>query len=155
MKDIKKKRVITISIIACVVVLALLGIAYIITKSFVLNAALHIYIDLLMVPVILAIIHKCLKDQLSQIWRKVLGWCGVFIVIDTVIVEAVRYILSHGGLTVLFLPACVPLCFMVIMLYSAKDSGRDKRTEALYAWIIGVPLLLISLYFEIISFMLI
>ena len=72
---------------------------------------------------------------------------------DIVIADAVRYVVSGGASTVLFLPACIPVCFMVIMFYSFKDTARDKSTERKNTFLVGAVLLLLSLYFEIATFL--
>lgn len=53
----------------------------------------------------------------------------MFITLDLVVVDAIRYILSNGGSTVLFLPMCLPLCFIVLMLYSCNDTGKDIKAQ--------------------------
>ena len=35
---------------------------------------------------------------------------------------------------------------------SFKDTGREKKAEKRLTYILGIPLLLLSLYFEILSF---
>lgn len=130
----------------------LLGVLTLITKSFAINAILHIYLRLLIVPILIKVLHSSFKGQLTDSMHKALALCGSIIALDIVILDAVRYILSGGIATVLFLPVCLPACFMVLMFYSAKDTGRDKKQEIRWAYIIGVPLLLLSLYFEILSF---
>ncbi len=72
--------------------------------------------------------------------------------LDLVVVDAFRFVLSEGISTVLFLPICLPICFMIIMFYSIKDTGREKIAEKRLIYILGIPLLLLSLYFEILSF---
>lgn len=152
MLNLKNRRAVGISIIACAIVLILLGIIYAITDSFIVNAIIHIYIDLLIVPILIIVLKKCFKNQLTQSLNKALTWCSAVIVLDMVIIENIRYILSNGVSTILFLPPFIPLCFMIIMSYSTKDTGRDKKAESEGTYIIGIPLLLLALYFEVLSF---
>ena len=98
-------------------------------KSFTVNAILHIYLRILFVPIAIKVLQKCFKDQLIYSMNKVLILCGLFIVIDLVVIDTFRYILSNGISTVLFLPICLPLCFIVTMIYSAKDTGRYKKDD--------------------------
>lgn len=153
MFETKKRNIITVSIIVNAIILILLGVLSLTLKTFVVNAILHIYLRLLFVPVVIKVLQKCFKAQLTNSMNKALIICGCFIALDIVVVDAFRYILSDGVSTVLFLPICLPLCFMIIMFYSCKDTGRDKKDEKRLAYIVGIPLLLLSLYFEILSFM--
>lgn len=152
MPETKKHNIITVAIVAYAVALALLAVLSLILKTFVIDVILHIFFRLLFVPVLIKVIQKCFKDHLIDSMKKVLTLCGCFLVLDLVVVDAFRYILSSGISTVLFLPMCLPLCFMVIMIYSAKDTGKDKKAEKRLTYIVGIPLLLLSLYIEILSF---
>lgn len=147
-----RKRIITSTIITSAILLILFGVLSLITKSFVVDVILHIYLRIVFVPIVIKVLQKCFKEQLTNSMNKALALCGCIIVLDVVIVDAIRYILSHGISTVLFLPACLPVCFMIIMFYSSKDTGRDKRAERRLTYFVGIPLLLLSLYFEILSF---
>lgn len=147
LSDTKKQIV----IIPSAVLLILFGILSVTTKMFVFRAISHIYLSLLFVPIIIKLIQKCFKDQLPNSMKKVLVLCGGAIVVDLVIAGGVRYILREGISTVLFLPACLPLCFMIILFYSCKDIRRGRR-EKILTFLIGIPWLLLSLYFEILSF---
>ena len=66
-----------------------------------------------------------------------------------VILDFIRFILTNGVSLALFFPACIPICFMIIMHYSLKN--HDKKEKRII-YIVGVPLLILSLYFEAISF---
>lgn len=145
------KKITTITIFLSFVLLIILGLSLII-KSFVMGAVLHIYSRLLLVAIVLKVIHKCFKEQLTNSMNKVLVLCGCVLILDLVVIDAIRFILSNGISTVLFVPMCLPLCFMIIMFYSAKDTGRDKKDEKRLTYIVGVPLLILSLYFEVVSF---
>lgn len=147
-----RKRIITSAVIVSAGILILLCVLSLITKSFLVYAILHIFLRLLGVPIIIKILQKFFKDQLTDSMSKALVLCGCIIVLDIVIVDAIRYILSHGSSTVLFLPICLPICFMIIMFYSSKDTGGDKRDEKKLTYVVGIPLLMLSLYFEILSF---
>lgn len=152
MFETKKRNLITVAIIVSAIILILLGIFSLTLKTFAVNAILHIYLRLLFVPIVIKVLQKCFKDQLINSMNKVLALCGCFIALDLVVVDAFRYILSNGISNMLFLPICLPLCFIVIMIYSFKDTGRNKKAEKILTYIVGIPLLLLSLYFEILSF---
>ena len=151
MSKAKKRKIITVVIVALAATLVLLAVLSLILKTFAVDVILHTYLRLLFVPLIIKVLQKCLRDQLSNSMNKALILCACFIVLDLV-VDAFRFVLSKGISTVLFLPICLPICFMIIMFYSIKDTGRDKIAEKRLTYILGIPLLLLSLYFEIFSF---
>ena len=151
MSKAKKRKIITVVIVALAATLVLLAVLSLILKTFTVDVILHTYLRLLFVPLIIKVLQKCLRDQLSNSMNKALILCACFIVLDLV-VDAFRFVLSKGISTVLFLPICLPICFMIIMFYSIKDTGRDKIAEKRLTYILGIPLLLLSLYFEILSF---
>ena len=151
MSKAKKRKIITVVIVALAATLVLLALLSLILKTFAVDVILHTYLRLLFVPLIIKVLQKCLRDQLSNSMNKALILCACFIVLDLV-VDAFRFVLSKGISTVLFLPICLPICFMIIMFYSIKDTGRDKIAEKRLTYILGIPLLILSLYFEILSF---
>ena len=152
MSETKKRNIITVVIVALAATLILLAVLSLILKTFAIDAILHTYLRLLFVPLIIKVLQKCFKDQLNDSMNKALILCACFIVLDLVVVDAFRFVLSKGISTVLFLPICLPICFMIIMFYSIKNTGRDKIAEKRLTYILGIPLLLLSLYFEILSF---
>jgi len=107
----------------------------------------------LVVPICIIIIKKCFQSQLNTSMSKVLLFCGTAFFADLVVCDGIRYVLSSGTNTILFLPACLPICFMLIMFYSTKDTGKDKSAEKRLTYLVGIPLLLMSLYFEVLSFL--
>ncbi len=152
MSEAKKRNIITVVIVALAATLVLLAVLSLILKTFAVDVILHTYLRLLFVPLIIKVLQKCFRDQLSNSMNKALILCTCFIVLDLVVVDAFRFVLSKGISIVLFLPICLPICFMIIMFYSIKDMGRDKIAEKRLMYILGIPLLLLSLYFEILSF---
>lgn len=152
MTEARKRNIITVVIVALAAILILLAVLSLILKTFAVDVILHTYLRLLFVPLIIKVLQKCFREQLSKNMNKALVLCTCFIVLDLVIVDAFRFVLSKGISSVLFLPMCLPICFMIIMSYSFKDTGRDKKAEKRLTYILGIPLLLLSLYFEILSF---
>ena len=152
MSEAKRRNLITVVIVALAASLILLAVLSLILKTFVVDVILHTYLRLLFVPLIIKVLQKCFRDQLNNSMNKALILCTCFIVLDFVVVDAFRFVLSKGISTVLFLPICLPICFMIIMCYSSKDTGRDKIAEKRLTYILGIPLLLLSLYLEILSF---
>ena len=148
----KKRITITLVGIVAVVILVLLCVFTFITKNFVVDAILHIYLRLLSIPIVIKVLQKCFNDMLSDSMNKVLVLCGSIFLLDFVVVDAFRFVLCKGISTILFLPACVPICFMIIPFYSSKDTERDKKEERRLMYLVGIPLLLLSLYSEILSF---
>ena len=151
MSKAKKRKIITVVIVALAATLVLLAVLSLILKTFAVDVILHTYLRLLFVPLIIKVLQKCLRDQLSNSMNKALILCAWFIVLDLV-VDAFRFVIIKWISTVLFLPICLPICFMIIMFYSIKDTGRDKIAEKRLTYILGIPLLLLSFYFEILSF---
>ena len=135
-----KTKIIIISVEAAV--LLLISIAYIITRSFWVSVVAHAYIKLMIIPIMLWVINKCFKDLIKTNRKKAVILCAVPIIIDNVILSTVRYFISGGVSSIVLFPLMIPACFMILMHYmGVKKIG----------YTIGVPLLLVSLYFEIIS----
>jgi hypothetical protein len=152
MSDRKKKRML-FAALSMAALLIVLGILCIITKAFALQATSHILGRLLCTSIIIRVLKKCFYDQLGDRTNKVIAACGCVTVADLVIVDAIRYILSSGTSTVLFLPGCLPICFMIVMANSVGCAGAEKTELKSSAYLIGIPLLLLSLYFEVLSFL--
>ena len=149
----RKSRIISFTVLIAAAILLLLGVLYLFTKSFVINVILHIFVRLLLFVVSIQILKKCLTERLADRLDKVLMICGCVIVADLVIVDGIRYILSSGTSVVFFLPVCLPICFMIIMSNSVADAGVDKHEIKRSTYLVGIPLLLLSLYFEVLSFL--
>lgn len=149
----RKKKGMLLAAVMIAVLLIVLGILYIITKAFALQVALHILGRLLCTSVIIRVLKKCFHDQLGDRTNKVIAACGCVTVADLVIVDAIRYILSCGTSTVLFLPGCLPICLMLVMVNSVTNAGVEKAALKRPAYLVGIPLLLLSLYFEVLSFL--
>lgn len=147
-----KKRIFTFAVLGCAAVLILLGVLLLITKSFVIQTMLHIAVRLLSVWFVIQILKKCFRAQLADRINKVMTACGCVIALDLVILDAIRYILSRGTMTVLFLPGCLPICFMIVMACSVPQAGVDEREIRRMTYLLGIPLLFLSLYFEVLSF---
>lgn len=135
-----KKRVVISVVIISVVILILLVFFSLLTESFTVKTILHIFLHLLYIPIVLKFLDKCFRKQLTNSINKVLVLCWCILGFALVIVDAGRFILSRGNSIVLFLPICLPICFMIIMFYSVNDTGRDKKRERMLTFIIGIPL---------------
>lgn len=145
MSETKKRITTTLIGIIYAVVLIVLGVLFLITKSFLVSAFLHTCLRVLLIPIILKFFQKVFKE----LNNKPLVLCGIIIIVDLVVLDFIRYILSNGMSMTLFFPACIPICFMIIMHYTFKNyEKRDKRI----IYVVGVPLLILSLYFEVLSF---
>ncbi len=152
MFETNKRNIITVVIVALAATLILLAVLSLMLKTFAVDVILHTYLRLLLVPLFIKVLQKSFTEQLNDSMNKVLILCTCFIVLDLVVVDAFRFVLSKGISTALFLPICLPICFMIIMFYSIKDTGSNKIAEKRLTYILGIPLLLLSLYFEILSF---
>lgn len=144
----KRKYILAITVAA---VILLLGLLNLITGEFVFSACLHTFMRALCVLAIILVIRKCVMAQVPHSINKMSALCGGVLVLDLVVADGVRFILSHGVSTVLLLPPCLPLTFMIVMHYTFKYTENEKRGRAL-SFLVGIPLLLLSLYFEVLSF---
>lgn len=147
-----EKKSVHIFIFAAAIILAILSVLAIVTKAFIVNVIFHSYMRVLCVVTIIKLLEKGFRDYLNKSMNTVLVLCSVVLIADLVIVEAIRFVLTSGVSTVLFLPACLPICFMIVMRCSAKDLGRDIVWERNATYIVGIAVLLLSLYFEVLSF---
>ena len=144
----KKKLLFVSSAIWAGIICAFLGF---IIKSFLFSVISHMVFRCIAVLIIVLIFRFVFKERLNNIPRKAIIWCEIALVLDLVVLDVIRFVLDGGVSTVLFFPACLPFCFMVIMLFLAKDSAKKKR-ESTITLLLGIPLLLISIYFETYSF---
>ena len=144
----KKSLLLLSSAVLVVIIFAILNL---IIRSFLFSVLLHTGARLLSILIIVPILRRCFKDQLNYSAKKAFSWCAIVLTLDLVVIDAVRFILSGGISTVLFLPVCLPICFMIIVLFSAKDMGKESREKTI-AFLVGIPLLLLSICFEIYSF---
>jgi len=121
----------------------------IITDSFVLAVIRKAMIS---VCFTLWIMPKLFRGQISDSMKKARIISTVVMLVYFGVLDTVRYAVSEGVYTILFLPLWVPLLFMIIMYYTAKDS-RDYKTAYLKtAFFIGIVLTVISLILEIATF---
>jgi len=148
-----KRNKIIVGTIILAAILILLACLSLILKAFVINVILHTYFRLLLIFPVIKVIQKCFGKLLNESMNKALILCACFITLDLVVVDAVRFVLSNGISTVLFLPACLPICFMILTLYSIKDTKQTKKANIVLTYVIGIPLLLLSLYVETLSFL--
>ena len=149
---LKKKQIAFISIVA-VFLLLLLVVLFLVTEEFLITAILHTYLRVIFVAMILVVLHENLSGQLPNSLNKVLISCGIAMSIDLIVIDAIRYVLSKGIATVLFLPACIPICFMSMLYYLLNDKDENTNKGKKLTFAIGIPLLLLSFYFEILSFL--
>lgn len=147
------RKSITIAASVAAVTLIVLGVLSLLTKAFVIDVILHIFIRMLSVVLIAQILKKCFKEQLADRVNPVVTVCSCVISVDLVLLDAIRYILHRGVSSVLFLPACLPVCFMIIISCSVPSTGADQAEIRRWAYLIGIPLLLLSLYFEVLAFL--
>ena len=82
MSETKKRNIITWVIVALAVTLVLLAVLSLILKTFVVDVILHTYVQLLFVPLIIKVLQKCFREQLSNSMNKALILCACFIVLD-------------------------------------------------------------------------
>ena len=149
MTEQKRRILMTVLIAGSWVILLVLGVLYAITEHAVLSCVFRIYFAAFKIPVILYLITKGLKKEEKRLYKRALWLCGIVLFLDLVVVEGIRLVLSGGISTVLFLPACAPICLMVIELCSKKE---DRLIERKVTFWVCIPLLILSLYFEVLAF---
>lgn len=145
-----RRILMTILIAGAILAFLILNILYAITREFALSACVHIYFSLLYTPLIFHWVTKGLKGRVGALYNKISWLCGIAIFLDLVVVDGIRFVLSGGIQTVLFIPACAPICAMAVILCSAKENDLIEKKTTLW---ICIPLLILSLYFEILSFL--
>ena len=150
----QKRKLLTGLLICAAGLLLVLGIIYLIFQNFVCSVILKSYIRFLLTGCIFIFFYKAFQKQIiPEKLRKTMTFCAMILFIDLCVVETIRYALSGGISTVLFLPACLPLCFLVIM-HSLENSAATQRKDLLkVSYWVGIPLLILSVYFEIMAFL--
>ncbi len=51
---------------------------------------------------------------------------------DLVVVDGIRFVLSGGIYTALFIPACAPVCAMAVVLCSTKENNLIEQIRHAY-----------------------
>ena len=149
-----KKIMLTVILIAAVSLLLLLGILYLIFDNVILSVILRSYMRFLMTGGIAFFIYTAFYKQLEHAKVKnTMLVCVIILFLDLCVLDTIRYALSGGVSMVLLLPACLPLCFMVIMHASKPTDGTEKKDLLKLAYWVGIPLLILSVYFEVLSFL--
>ena len=144
----KKNLFLISSIISIILIFAYLGLMI---ESFLFSVITHMVFRCLAALIIVLILKDVFKEWLKNIPKKAIIWCEIALVLDLVVIDVIRFVIGGGVSTVLFFPACLPFCFMVIMPFLAKDSAKKIRKNTI-TFLLGIPWLLISIYFEIYSF---
>lgn len=150
----KRKNMLTAILITAVSLLLLLGILYLIFDNYILSVVLRSYMRFLLTGGIAFSVYTAFYKQLEPgKIRNTMTICTTIMFLDLCVLDTIRYALSGGVSTVLFLPACLPLCFMVIMHASKPGDGAEKKDLLKLAYWVGIPLLVLSVYFEVLSFL--
>ena len=148
----KKRIVLTVLIAAYVIAFVILAIMYYITKAFVFSVIFEAIFNLIEVFVVTMVLSKALKKQVTVSMKKMQFLCGLTLFVDGIL-DTIRYTISGGTRSIMFLPMWLPVCIMIFMHYLVKDSGAYKKEMRKATCFIGIPLLLLAVYFKIISFM--
>lgn len=141
----------TIALLSPLMIFIVLLVIYAIVPSFAIKVIIHTYFRLFGVAFSLYILNKMLRHWIPNSRKIVLAVYGIAIGIDFIIVDAVRFVLSGGVSSALLFPACLPICCMAFLYYSYKDNNLGKRAKIL-VFAIGIPVLLFSLYTEVLAF---
>ena len=149
----KRKVLLTAILVACVSLLLILGILNLVFKSFLLSVILRSYIRILLIGSIVFSVYKAFYKELEpEKIRNTMILCTIIMFIDLYILDTIRYVLSGGVSTVLFLPSSVPLCFLVFTHSLKPTAATEKKDLLKAAYWVGIPLLILSLYFEVLTF---
>ena len=151
MLDTRKRILLTAAILLPFVLLIAFGILFAVTDVFIFDLLAHILGRIIAVGLIGWACKKGFQNILKRYQRKALLICDCVAVMDLVIVDAIRYALNGGHSMGLLLPVWLPVCFMVIMHFAAKETECEKASTKRWSYIVGIPLLLLAAYFEIIS----
>ncbi len=117
------------------------------TDLFIFDVLSHASVRLLSVLIIVLIFEKCFGKQWKHNTNKALISCATVLILDFVVIDSVRFVISSGISTALFFPVAMPICFMIIMIFSLGDKSEKTTT-----FLVGIPLLLLSVFIEIYSF---
>ena len=120
-------------------------------EYFVVDVLDHIATECLVVIMAISIINWGFRNQLPNGINMLLVICGIVIFIDMVIIGTARFIVS-GEFFALLLPICLPICFMVVTHFYAKEKGCKKSEKSLI-YIFSFLLLILSIYLEVIAFL--
>ncbi len=146
---LNKKRLIWIfSFLAVLVVTAILDV---VTKSFATKVLMHTLFKIAAVIFVLFLLRKYLEKELTVSLNKVFIICSIVLVLDLVVFDSIRFIFCGGISSIFFLPVCLPIGFMVITHHIFKEKGYD-REDYKTIYYIGIPLLLLAGYLELLSF---
>ena len=148
----KKRIILTLLILLPIVLTAGLLVAAAMTEIFALSVIAHIIIKAALAAICLSLIYKAFKDQIKAHMKHALLSCGAALLVDMVVLSTIRYVLSGGVQTILFCPVSIPLCFTALIYYACEDSEGHKSSKK-WAFIIGIPLTLVAVVFEVISFL--
>ena len=153
----KKRILLTAIIVVYIAVLIVLSALSYIIESLVIDVARFVVGKSTMVLLAVAIMHRWMKKEIPEKCTFLTAVFGVVIALDLVVVGAARFIVTGASGIVLFIPAAIPVCCLVMIphiLASAKyTDAEDKKKAGRIANLILYPLLALSIYFEIISFM--
>ncbi len=119
-------------------------------EYFIVDVLDYIVTECLVVIMAISIINWGFRNQLPNGINMLLVICGIVIFIDMVIIGTARFIVS-GEFFALLLPICLPICFMVVTHFYAKEKGCKKSEKSLI-YIFSFLLLILSIYLEIMSF---
>ncbi len=157
MTDKTKRILIAIAIVTFAVALVALGVLSYKTESLVIDVIRYVAMKSALVLLAVVILHGWMKKEIPEKCGFVTAVCGAVIALDLVIIGAARFIVTGESTTVLFLPVAAPLCCMVMIPHILASSkymdAEDKKKGCRVANLILYPLLALSIYFEIISFM--
>ncbi|MBE6542469.1 MAG: hypothetical protein E7672_08520 [Ruminococcaceae bacterium] len=115
------------------------------------SVILYVIVRILVSLLVIWIIKKQFRALLTQSMNKALIICASAVAADFVLLDTIRYILKDGTSTILFLPACLPICVMTTVFYSFKDTGKGQKGTVI-TFLICVPLLIFAVFAEVLSF---
>ena len=120
--------------------------------AFLIDVVSYFVIRFILSLVAIAATQVCFRTCLTESRKMALVLCAITLILDLTVIDTLRFILFGGEYSsVLLLPACLPICGMIISLFAIKDKGKGKKAKAI-ALIVGILILLLAVNFEIYSF---
>lgn len=110
----------------------------------------HLCVNASIVVVLLMIIEKSFEKQLPDSIGRIMLFCGITLGAEFLILDAVRFAIT-GKNTVMLWPACLPISVLIIIHFHSKERGIERKPRNI-AYLITLGFLLISLFFEVLSF---
>lgn len=145
------KLLITIGIILLFVAFIVFNILYTTTENIVFGIIGTVTFALIKYPLCLKISYELAKNNLNENTKRFLAAvsAGIF---ASFCFEIARIVVSPGeNLGVLLFPVMIPVLIWAYIYYFSKTANNKKGM--VISFLVGIPLLLLSIYFEVYDFL--